>query len=172
MRGKEQHMRRFLVVMAMAALGTAALAQSAGAVRPDKYEFNVSNLTAELGNVCSFSVAVDFSVSGFEIDRFDASGNILGVQIHQNEQDVFSANGKTLVGLPYVFNQQVTLDSEGNVTHLYANGMVSRVPLPGGDFFLTAGRIDFILHPGETFLIQPDVGPQGNLAGFCAALSP
>jgi hypothetical protein len=116
-------------------------------------------------------VTVNFTGSGFEIDRFDANGNILGVQVHQVEHDVFSANGNTLVGLPYTFNQQVTFDSEGNVTHVYASGVASRVPLPGGDLFFTAGRIDFIAHPGVSFLLQPDVGAQGNIAGFCAALS-
>jgi hypothetical protein len=27
-------------------------------------------------------------------------------------------------------------------------------------------------HPGVDFLIQPDSGAQGDVAGFCAALSP
>jgi hypothetical protein len=50
--------------------------------------------------------------------------------------------------------------------------VTSRVPLPGGTVFLTAGRADFALHPGVDFLIQPDRGAQGDVAGFCAALSP
>jgi hypothetical protein len=163
-------MRTFLVAIAMAVVGAAALAQSAGAVQPIKTPFTFE-ATAELTDVCSFPVTVNFTGSGFEIDRFDANGNILGVQVHQVEQDVFSANGNTLVGLPYTFNQQVTFDSEGNVTHVYASGVTSRVPLPGGDMFFTAGRIDFIAHAGVSFLLQPDVGAQGNIAGFCAALS-
>jgi hypothetical protein len=89
-----------------------------------------------------------------------------------HEQDVFSANGKTLVGLPYNFKTALVFDrTTGELTHIYARGVASRVRLPGGDLFLTAGRIDFINHP-EPFVLQPDVGAQGNIGGFCAALSP
>jgi hypothetical protein len=164
-------MRRFVMTVAAAVFVAAALAQSAGAVQPIKEQFSFSDTTV-LSDVCPFPVTVDFTGSGFDVVFFDQSGNLTGVQVHQVEQDVFSANGKQLVGLPYTFNQQVVFDPEtGEVTHVYANGVASRVPLPGGDFFLTAGRIDFIAHPGESFLIQPDVGAQGNIAGFCAALS-
>jgi hypothetical protein len=48
----------------------------------------------------------------------------------------------------------------------------SRVQLPGGDVFLTAGRLDFAADPDAQFILQPDVGAQGNIAGFCAALAP
>jgi hypothetical protein len=67
----------------------------------------------------------------------------------------------------------VVIDPQtGDVIHDYATGVASRVQLPGGDLFLTAGRVDFVAHPDEAFVLQPDVGAQGNLAGFCAALAP
>jgi hypothetical protein len=111
--------------------------------------------------------------TGTEIDFFDQDGNLTMAQVHQVEQDVFTANGKTLVGLPYTFNLRALFDPEtGDVTHVFASGIASRVPLPGGNFFLTAGRVDFAAHPGADFLLQPDVGAQGNIAGFCAALAP
>jgi len=31
--------------------------------------------------------------------------------------------------------------------------------------------LDFVLHPGVTFLLSPDVGQSGDIAAFCAALS-
>jgi hypothetical protein len=165
-------MRRFLLTVAVAVLVAAALAQSATAVPPIKQDFTFTD-TAVLTDVCSFPVTVEFTQTGMEIDFFDDNGDLTRAQIHTVEQDVFTANGKTLVGLPYTFNLQVLFDPEsGDVTHIFASGLVSRVPLPGGDLFLTAGRLDFIAHPGTTFLVQPDVGAQGNLAGFCAALSP
>ena len=165
-------MRRLLFIVAAAVLGAAALAQSAAAVAPIKEDFSFSGETSVLTDVCSFPVTVEFSGTGTEIDFFDQSGNLTMIQIHQVEQDVFTANGKTLVGLPYTFNLQVLFDPEsGEVTHVFANGLVSRVPLPGGDVFLTAGRLDFIANDAD-FLLQPDFGAQGNIAGFCAALSP
>jgi len=166
-------MRRLLFIVAAAVLGAAAFAQSAAAVPPIKQDFTFTNATSVLTDVCSFPVTVVYGGTGTEIDFFDANGNLTRVQVHQVEQDVFMANGKTLVGIPYTFNLQVLFDPEsGETTHVFASGIASRVPLPGGDFFLTAGRANFAAHPGADFLVQPDVGAQGNIAGFCAALSP
>jgi hypothetical protein len=166
-------MRRLLFILAAAVLGAAILAQSAAAVAPIREDFTFTDATAILTDVCSFPVTVVYAGTGTETDFFDENGNLTRIHIHQVEQDVFTANGKTLVGLPYTFNIQVLFDPEsGEVTHVFASGVASRVPLPGGDFFLTAGRVDFNAHPGADFLLQPDVGTQGNIAGFCAALSP
>jgi hypothetical protein len=165
-------MRRFLSSVAAAMLAAAAFAQTAAAVEPIREDASFSD-TVVLADVCSFPVTVEFTVTGTQTTFFDENGNITRIKFHNVEQDVFSANGKALVGLPYTFNVQVLFDPDsGEVTHVFASGLVSRVPLPGGDFFLTAGRLDFAAHPGASFLIQPDVGVQGNLEGFCAALSP
>jgi hypothetical protein len=93
------------------------------------------------------------------------------IHAHVVEQDVFSANGKSLTGVPFTFNIDVVFDSSGNVVHVFANGLVEKVPLPGGGLFITAGRVDFAAHGFPQFLITPDVGATVNLAGFCAALS-
>ena len=165
-------MRRFLSSVAAAMLAAAVFAQTAAAVEPIREDFSLSG-TVVLADVCSFPVTVESTLTGTQTTFFDENGNVTRIQINNVEQDVFSANGRTLVGLPYTFNVQVLFDPDsGEVTHSYASGVVSRVPLPGGDFFLTAGRLDFATHPEEPFIIQPDVGAQGNLEGFCAALSP
>lgn len=153
-------------------LASAAFAPTAAAVEPIREDFSFSG-TAVLADVCSFPIDVEFTVTGTQTTFFDQDGTITRLQIHTVEQDVFSANGQTLVGLPFTFNVQVLFDPDsGEVTHAFSTGVASRVPLPGGDFFLTAGRLDFAAHPEEPFIIQPDVGAQGNLEGFCAALSP
>jgi hypothetical protein len=165
-------MRRFVSTVAAAVLAAAALAPTAAAVEPIKEDISFS-ATGVLTDVCSFPVTVEATLTGTETSFFDDEGNLTRLQIHNVEQDVFSANGRTLTGLPFTFNIRVLFDPDsGEVTHVYASGLASRVPLPGGDFFLTAGRIDFAAHPDTPFIIQPDVGAQGNLAGFCAALSP
>jgi hypothetical protein len=165
-------MRRLLSTVAAVALAAAALAAPATAVKPERNDFVFSD-QAVLTDVCPFPVTVDFTVTGTETLFFDQDGNLTRVQIHIVEQDVFTANGNRLVGLPFTFNLQVLFDPvTGEATHVFASGVASRVPLPGGDVFFTAGRVDFLAHPGATFLLQPDVGAQGNLAGFCAALAP
>jgi hypothetical protein len=165
-------MRRFLSTVAAVLLAAVAFAPTAAAVEPITEDISFSD-TGVLADVCSFPITIEGTVTGTQTSFFDQNGNLTRVQIHIVEQDVFTANGRTLVGLPYTFNIQVLFDPDtGEVTHVFASGLASRVPLPGGDFFLTAGRLDFAAHPGTTFVLQPDVGAQGNLAGFCAALSP
>ena len=93
-------------------------------------------------------------------------------QIHQVEQDTFTANGKTLTGIPFTFNLTFRVDSNGDVTSAVATGLVEKIVLPDGSLFVSAGWVDFEDHPGVGFLLSPDRGNPGNVAGFCAALSP
>jgi len=147
-----------------------ALALPAVALKPIEEDVD-RNGTAILTNVCPFAVHVSFTQSGTDTLFFDQDNNLTRVHGHVVEQDVFSANGNVLVGLPYTFNVRVLFDPEsGNVTNVYGSGVMSRVPLPGSGIFLTAGRWDF-LAAGTSFLVQPDVGAQGNIAGFCEALT-
>ena len=163
---------RQVAVLAVVALSAAVFVSAAAGAAPTKFDLPTDTFTSTFTGVCAFPVSVSFTQSGTETDFVDQSGTLTMVHLHVVEQDVFSANGKTLTGLPYTFNVDVLFDSSGNVTHVYASGVVSRVPLPGGTVFFTAGRADFVLHPGVDFLIQPDRGAQGDVAGFCAALSP
>jgi hypothetical protein len=122
--------------------------------------------------VCSFPINIDSTASGTEIDYFDAGGALTRVFIHRVEQDTFTANGKTLVGIPFAFNIEILFDSNGNVTSSFGNGLYEKIPLPDGSLFVSAGRADFAAHPGVGFLLSPDKGNPGNIAGFCAALAP
>ena len=149
-------MRSFLATVVGAALAIAALAPTAAAVEPIREDFSFSG-TAVLADVCPFPVTAQLTGTVTETVFFDREGNVTRVHDHVVEQDVFTANGKTLVGLPFTFNFQVLIDPEtGEATNVFASGVFERVPLPGGGFFLTAGRADFIAS-GESFLIQPDV---------------
>ena len=162
-------MRRVALLLSLLAAG--AFAAPAAAVQPAKTTFDVTGIPATLSGVCSFDVAVSTRASGTEIDYVDASGALTRIYVHQVEQDTFSANGKSITGLPYTFAAEILFDAAGNVTHVYASGVVERLVLPSGTLFLSAGRLDFVLHPGVTFLLSPDVGQSGDIAAFCAALS-
>ena len=161
--------RRLLIVLAVA-VSAAIAASPVSADQPNKYEGTFES-DGSLTNVCSFSVGVHSVLSFTEIDYY-ANGVQTRGYIHVNEQDRFTANGKTLVGIPFTFNMEFLFDSSGNVVHTYANGLVEKVPLPDGSLFVSAGRLDWVAHPGEPFLLSPDVGNPGNIAGFCAALAP
>jgi hypothetical protein len=148
---------------------TGILAQPAAAVEPTREPID-DTITSVVEDICSFPVTITATIVGTETTFYDESGEVTRQQIHVVEQDVFSANGETLTGLPFTFNLQVLFE-DGEVTHVYASGVVERVPLPDGTVFLSAGRLDFAAHPGAEFRIVPDVGRSGDVAAFCAALA-
>jgi hypothetical protein len=161
---------RLLLLLSLIALGTTAvLAQPAAAVEPTREPID-ETVTSVVGDICSFPVTITATLVGTETTFYDQSGAVTRIQIHVVEQDVFSANGESLTGLPFTFNIQVLFE-DGEVTHVYASGLVERVPLPDGTVFLSAGRLDFTAHPESEFRIVPDVGRSGDVAAFCAALA-
>jgi hypothetical protein len=165
-------MRRFrlLILLSLLALSaTGILAHPAAAVEPTRVPIDDTD-TFVVEDICDFPVTITATLVGTETTFYDQSGEVTRIQIHVVEQDVFTANGETLTGLPYTFNLQVLFE-DGEVTHVYASGVVARVPLPDGTVFLSAGRLDFVAHPGAEFRIVPDVGRSGDVAAFCAALA-
>ena len=155
----------------LVAVGAVIFALSALADRPTRIPF-AATFSNVLTDVCAFPVNVDSTLSGFEIDYRDQSGALTRSFIHQVEQDTFTANGQTLVGDPFTAEFQLLFDSGGSVIHAYATGLFETIHLPDGSLFVSAGRADFTQHPGVGILLSPDMGNPGNLAGFCAALSP
>ena len=163
---------RLPMAVFLVAVGAVIFALSALADRPTRIPFEGLTASGVLTDVCAFPINVDATFSGTETDFVDQSGALTRIFIHQVEQDTFTANGRTLVGIPFTFNIEILFDSDGNVTHVFSSGLFETIPLPDGSLFISAGRADFTLHPGAAFLLSPDMGNPGNLAGFCAALSP
>lgn len=161
---------RHLVVLTLVCAVGGVFAATASAAGPVKSTYTFT-ATTELTGVCSFPVEVTGTVTATELDFLDETGAPVHILIHAVEQDVFSANGKSLTSLPYTYNVDVVFDSSGNVTHVYSSGLVAKLVLPDGSLFVAAGRVDFTAHPGAEFILSPDVGVAGNVEGFCAALS-
>jgi len=161
---------RHLMIVLVVAVGVAVFALPVAAAGPTKYPIAFT-FTTVLPDLCSFTVNQAGTVSGTGIDYFDKSGALTRTFNHSVEQDTFTANGKVLVGIPYDVNIEVLFDSSGNMTKMYANGIYEKILLPDGSLFISAGRAEF-LHHGVFFLLSPDKGNPGNVAGFCAALAP
>jgi hypothetical protein len=165
-------MRRFRLLILLSLLTLSAkgvLAHPAAAIEPTRVPIDQTD-TFEVQDICSFPVTITATIVGTETTFYDQSGEVTRIQIHVVEQDVFSTDSASLTGLPFTFNIQVLFE-DGEVTHVYASGLVERVPLPDGTVFLSAGRLDFAAHPGSDFRIVPDVGRSGDVAAFCAALA-
>ena len=106
-----------------------AAPSSASAGTPIKLPFS---FTADdlFTDVLPFPVDIYSVVSGTQTLYFDQNGALTRIYIHNTEQDTFTANGKTLVGLPYTFNAELIFDSNGNLIHQYSEGNVENMLLP------------------------------------------
>jgi hypothetical protein len=163
--------RRVLpAIIVLCALGAPSVA---GAVPPKQTTFDVA-FTNTVTDICPFAVEVTSSLSATERDFFAADGVQVRSEFTITEIDVFAANGHTLTGLPYHSSLHATLDPADPNHQLAAvsTGVISRVPLSNGSTFLSAGRLNFVDHPGAQFLLTPDTGHSGDVAAFCAALAP
>ena len=161
----------FFIALLLALSAIGASASVALADQPVKTEGS-SDFPVVLTDVCSFPVDVEAHIDFTEMDFYNKDGDLIRIYYHIVEQDRFSANGNTLVGLPFTFNLEILFDSDGNIIHNYAYGIVEKIPLPDGSLFISAGWLDFAAHPGAIFLITPDRGNPGDIEGFCAALAP
>lgn len=121
-------------------------------------------------DLCVFPVTVKGTQTGYLTDQVAADGSER-LRFHGTETDVFTANGKTLTGLPYTSNIQLTTDAAGNVVRFTSEGISERVPLPQGGEFFAAGFTNWMLHPDAETLVNPDHGRMGNVEGLCAALT-
>jgi len=162
-------MRKFaiLAILLIFAVIPFAFAPSAAATQPVRTSFSFTADPITVEDICSFPVTVISTLNGTETDFFDSSGAVTMVLIHSTEQDTFTANGKSLTGFPYTFEIQILFDESGNVTHVFASGVVEMLTLPDGTLFISAGRVDFAAHPGSIFVISPDVGVSGDVDAFC-----
>jgi hypothetical protein len=159
-----------IVVVLFAAVVAAVFAPLAAANQPTIVH-KTTTQTSLLTNACSFPISVGSTMT--ETDRFfsDQSGTLTMANANSTEQDTFSANGKSLTGLPYTYSIHAYFDSSGNITAIYGDGVTERVPLPDGTVFHSAGRVNFSAE-GSSFSVTPTVGSAVNLDGFCAALAP
>ena len=145
---------------------------TAAAGPPEKSEFSNVAFSSVLSGVCPFDVNVQSVISGFEIDYFDGAGNIVRAQIHQVEQDTFTANGKTLTGIPFTFNLDLSDRQQWRRHECRRHRACREDRAAGREPLRQRGMGRFRRSSGRGFLLSPDRGNPGNVAGFCAALVP
>ena len=162
--------RRFGFSLVLA-LGVVAVSTSAAlATKPEKSHVSVDT-NYQITNVCSFDFSIDSHADILAIHYFDKNGALIRIYNHVNEQDTFSANGKTIVGLPFTFDINALYAKDGTLTSLTAVGVVEKVRLPNGRLFFSAGFVDYLAHPDAQFILTADRGISGNVRALCAALS-
>lgn len=164
---RPRHARMLGIIVVSLALALGVFAATAAAAEPIVSQGTISD-SEVVTSLCAFPVTLSFTAAFTRTEFLDTSGNPTRIAYHLNEQDTFSANGKTLTGLPYTGNTELVFDSSGTLVHIYGAGVFERIPLPDGSLFLMAGRTDFINQ--SDFTLTPEVGTPGDLTAFCAAL--
>jgi hypothetical protein len=145
---------------------------SGALANPPSRDILTLETNADVTDICSFPIHVHAITQGRETIFLDTSGAVVRISVHATEQDVLSANGKSLTNLPYTYHVDFLFDSSGNFTHLYVDGVAMKIRLPNGSLFITAGRSDFMNHPGADLILIPDKGTPGKTDALCAALAP
>jgi hypothetical protein len=168
---KKRRLRVPSIVLLTFVVGAIAVGSAAAAPPTIVRDITITPPPSTLSGVCSFDVTVGPTISGFATFHYDSSGTLIRIFAHATEQDLFSANGKTISGQPYRFNVEHLYDAAGDQTAEYSSGVVERLVLPSGTLFLSAGRTVIAGSPTVSFGLSPDRGNPGNVAAFCAALA-
>jgi len=161
---------RVLLLLALTA-GLAAYAAPAAAA-PPVHDDHVFSATVVFADYCSFPINITFDQTGHQTLFFHANGNLARIVAHVVEVDTFSANGIVLRSDPFPVNFDLRFDRDGNLTHYVAHGLVMKLPLPDGSTFVTAGKVNWLNHLDDAFVVEPDWGTPADQARFCAALTP
>jgi hypothetical protein len=154
----------------VAAVALCASAGGAYGAKPGTFPITGPNSTV-LTDLCSFPVTVMSQASGTGRVYVDGAGNLTMFQAHVTETDTFSANGHTLVGLPYHLTDIVRINADGTVAREQVTGVAERLRLPDGRMFISAGR--YIPPPNTQggFTLTPTNGNTGDVGALCAALA-
>jgi hypothetical protein len=160
--------RRFIAVASI----STALVVAAISATPSSAESPLRTEESNPGNpqliygLCSFPLTFIGTTSTTVFTFFDESG-IETMRIgHYIEQDTWSANGVTLVGLPYRWNFERTFDSTGQVTSTRFDGQFAVIPLPDGSTIRLAGMADAAVNG---FVFAPVHGTPVDMTAFCDA---
>ncbi len=159
--------RRMMLAIATFAFSFLAFAPAAAAntVFHDQY---TDSVTVEISGVCALPFTIHEDVWANETVNFAPDGSLL-VAWTARVQDTFSANGKTLVGEPSTSRSTAIFDADGNLVGGSIAGLIEKIRLPDGTFFIAAGRV-LVPVPGGLNL-APDHGISGDVSALCAALA-
>src|SRR5262245_6233202 len=171
--------RKLIVVAIVCSLGALIVpAAFAGGTTHGTVTLTNQTYNDPAGDICPFAITITYNATIDYTRFYESSGRPIGENDHVQAQNTYSANGKTLVGEPFTYEQiyKVAYDSGGNryQTSVVGTGRAEIVPLPDGSIFRSAGRIDYL---SPTFIdhgwiLVVNSGLSGNVAAFCAALAP
>lgn len=161
---------RLLIVTALLLSTLAVYPTTVFADKPISYSFDFAG-DAVITDLCPFPINFHSEMHAVWTDFF-VDGQLTKSLIFVTEQDTFSTEAVTLVGLPYQYNVKHFFDRDGNMTLNFSVGVAEKVPLPDGTLFIAAGQINYFNHPDGALVFTPDMGTSGKVDAFCAAIAP
>lgn len=151
-----------LPAAALAVTATAVLAPaSAASASEPTITVSVSDFGFEADDLCGFPVQFDVHDVIHAITWLSDSGQVRVSNI--TETDTLTADGNTLVGLPYHWMVRAVFDNNGDRVSTYAQGEAWRFRLPDGSIFAVGER--------SNFLTEESVGSFDGLGPVCDALA-
>jgi hypothetical protein len=159
------------LVPTTALLATTFLAPSpASANEHNRISVNDHNVFTT-SDICDFPLHSRSHVRGTVTEFYAANGDLIKVLGHFFETDTFAAHGESLRSATYHYNIRLTFDENGDLEDNVTNGVLVKVPLPGGGTFMSAGRLNISPDFTGNFLYLVDSGVVKNRDAFCDALS-
>ena len=161
-------MRTTVCALAVFALLAVVGASAASANAPVITHYPNTTLSNPDMGICASPVALTWTLSNWSsTEFFDRNGNPTSTHWKFFEQDTFTGPQLTLTGDKYSLEVVWTYDSDGEVTHVYGDGVLEKLALPGGHgFWISVGRGDFV----SSLPLEPEVGHTPDIAALCAAL--
>lgn len=167
---KEERLSKLVLIATVLAFAGFAPA-AARAVPPDHESFSFPVHFVDTGT-CGFPVTGDFVDTNDVLTKFDAAGNVTGLQLHQTSIGTLTANGITLRENDH-FTIFVTF-VDGVATQSKHVGVLFHLTGPGGKVVDETGQEVFEVVNGVDGPLLKEVGAHIDFdpATLCAALTP
>jgi hypothetical protein len=155
-----RRMRLPAAALAVTAAAVLAPASVASASEPT-ITVNVYDFGFEADDLCEFPVQLEVHNVVHATTWLSDGGQVTVATI--TETDTMTADGKTIVGLPYHWMLRSVFDNNGDPVSIYAQGEAWRFRLPDGSIFAVGDRANF--------LTEESVGSFDGLGPVCDALA-
>ena len=143
----------------------------AAAAAPTHTSFTFSFVGIRLDSICAFPIYVSGNGKVDQYDFLDNNGLLTKSLLPSSQQDSYTSTTKSLAGNLYSTFAEERYDATGKTIAFDIYGVLEDVTLPNGGRYRPVGYVNGVANPGA-FVLTPDRGYPGDVAGFCAALKP
>jgi hypothetical protein len=163
-------MRRWICVLALAALAGGAFTAAASGQRPDREPFQMEEGAWAAGDVCDFALEAETVQSNWTLTTFrdgrqvvTGTGTTRLTNVDTGESILVRDSGRLTI--TDISEEETRFDFHGRFVLWFYEG-----DLPQRGLFLTTGRVSEVLHWGHDLITSFEL--QGQRRDLCAELAP